>query len=156
MAARPRRRPRSPRGDRALFRHVMVPVDLSDRNERALQTALALARDRGARVTLLHVVQRVPGISTGELEGFYRRLVDSSDRTLGRAARRFAAQGIRVGTVVRVGEPAHEIVATAAREGADLVVMGSHQVRPGRRAQGWGTTSYRVGIFCQCPILLVK
>ena len=39
---------------------------------------------------------------------------------------------------------------------ADLVVMGSHKVNPARRNRGWGTTSYKVGIFCQCPILLVK
>ena len=33
----------------------MVPVDLSDRNERALRAALALAREAGSRVTLFHV-----------------------------------------------------------------------------------------------------
>lgn len=37
----------------------------------------------------------------------------------------------------------------------DLLVMGSHKVKP-RPGQGWGTTSYEVGILCQCPILLVK
>jgi nucleotide-binding universal stress UspA family protein len=55
-----------------------------------------------------------------------------------------------------VGEPAAEIVRATLRERVDLVVMGSHKVRPGGRPRGWGTTSYKVGIFCQCPILLVK
>jgi len=37
------------------------------------------------------------------------------------------------------------------------VVMGSHKVKAVRGgSRGWGTTSYKVGIFCQCPILLVK
>ena len=56
----------------------------------------------------------------------------------------------------RVGEPAAKIVRATQRERVDLVVMGSHKVRPGGRQRGWGTTSYKVGIFCQCPILLVK
>jgi len=46
-----------------LFRHLMVPVDLSDRDDRALRMAQALAADRRTRVTLLHVVQRVPEIA---------------------------------------------------------------------------------------------
>ena len=63
---------------------------------------------------------------------------------------------MRVGATVCIGEPAREIVGTAAREKVDLIVMGSHKVVPSRPATGWGTTSYKVGIFCRCPILLVK
>ena len=29
-------------------------------------------------------------------------------------------------------------------------------IDPARRNRGWGTTSYKVGVFCQCPILFVK
>ena len=139
-----------------LFGHVMVPVDLSDRNERALRTALALAREAGSRVTLFHVIQRVPGLAPDELERFYRLLVDRSERKLREVARSFTSKGVEVSTQVRIGEPAAEIVRATQREAVDLVVMGSHKVKPGRRDRGWGTTSYKVGIFCQCPILLVK
>lgn len=138
------------------FRHIMVPVDLSDRNERALRTALGLARERGGRVTLFHVIQRVSGIMPGELDTFYLRLVESSERRLRRTARKFAERGLDVRTEVRVGDPPAEIIRATLRERVDLVVMGSHKVRRGDRKEGWGTTSYKVGIFCQCPILLVK
>jgi nucleotide-binding universal stress UspA family protein len=149
-AARPAVAPRPPR------LHVMVPVDLSDRNERALRMALDLARTGRGTVTLLHVIQRVPGIAPGELDAFYQRLVRSSERQLGRTARKFSERGLDVRTEVRVGDPAAEIVRAAQRERVSLVVMGSHRVRRGDRRRGWGTTSYKVGIFCQCPILLVK
>ena len=141
---------------RRLFRHVMVPVDLSDRNERALRAALTLAREAGSRVTLFHVIQGVAGLAPGELEEFYRLLVQRSERKLREVARAFTGKGVAVSTQVRIGEPAAEIVRATLREGVDLVVMGSHKVKPGRRERGWGTTSYKVGIFCQCPILLVK
>ncbi len=161
MRTRPERRPsaarvRGGRTGRSLFGHIMVPIDLSERNARALSTALGLAADLRARVTLFHVIDRVPGIPPGELDAFYRRLVERSERTLRRAARRFAERGIRVGTEVRIGEPAREIVRAALSRRVDLVVMGSHKVRPGRPALGWGTTSYKAGIFCPCPILLMK
>jgi nucleotide-binding universal stress UspA family protein len=102
------------------------------------------------------VIQHVAGLAPGELEEFYRRLVDRSERKLRAVARSFTSKGVEVSTQVRIGEPAAEIVRATLREAVDLVVMGSHKVKPGRREQGWGTTSYKVGIFCQCPILLVK
>ena len=77
-------------------------------------------------------------------------------RRLAETAKPFAAEGLSVGTEVLVGEPAREVVRLTMVKKTDLVVMGSHKVKPARRSRGWGTTSYKVGIFCQCPILLVK
>ena len=157
----PRRPPRPIRGaagsrGKRLFRHVMVPVDLSHRNEWALEMVLVLVMEWWSRVTLVHVIQRVPGLAPGELEAFYGKLIERSERKLRQAARPFTDRAIDARTEVRVGEPATEIVRATLREAVDLVVMGSHKVKPGSREGGWGTTSYKVGIFCQCPILLVK
>ena len=138
------------------FQHILVPIDLSDRNARTLRTALALAVQSRARVTLLHVVQEVVSIPPREIRPFYQRLLAASRRRLAKAARSFAAQGLAVQTKVFVGEPAREIVRLTGAAKIDLVVMGSHKIDPADRGQAWGTTSYKVGIFCQCPILLVK
>jgi nucleotide-binding universal stress UspA family protein len=139
-----------------MFKHILVPIDLSDRNARTLAVAAALAEPVRARVTLLHIVYRVRHLAAGELAGFYRRLEAISRRRLERAARPLVARGLRVRTEVVVGEPAIAIVAAAARRRASLVVMGSHRVVPGRPGRGGGTTSYKVGILCRCPVLLVK
>jgi nucleotide-binding universal stress UspA family protein len=140
-----------------MFKHILVPIDLSDKNARTLRLALMLATQSRARVTLLHVVQHVAHIPLAEMRPFYRRLVATSKGRLAEAAKPFAAEGLSVGTEVLVGEPAREIVRLTMVKKTDLVVMGSHKVNPARRSnRGWGTTSYKVGIFCQCPILLVK
>jgi nucleotide-binding universal stress UspA family protein len=139
-----------------VFRRILVPTDLSDRNARSLKLALALARDGPTSVTLVHVVQQVPGLPPGEMRAFYDRLVKRSRRGLTRAAKLFAARGMMIRSQVLIGEPAREIVRAAAAARADLIVMGSHRVNPKRRGMGWGTTSYKVGILCRCPILLVK
>jgi nucleotide-binding universal stress UspA family protein len=139
-----------------VFSRILVPIDLGERHARSLKLALALALERSASVTLVHVVQQVPGLPPGEMRAFYNRLVQKSRRGLARAAKLFAARGIRVRSEVLVGEPAREIVRAAAAAHADLIVMDSHRVNPRRRGMGWGTTSYKVGILCRCPILLVK
>jgi nucleotide-binding universal stress UspA family protein len=139
-----------------MFKHILVPIDLSDRNARPLRTALDLATRSGARVTLLHVVHHVANIPFREMRAFYQRLVTTSKRRLGRVAEPFAAKGLTVRSEVLIGEPAHQIVRVAGARKVDLVVMGSHKIDPTGRSRGWGTTSYKVGIFCPCPILLVK
>lgn len=139
-----------------MFARILVPIDLSDRNARPLKVALALARQTRASVTLFHVVQQVPRLTAAEMREFYERLVKASRQKLDRAARSFAAVGVPVRCEVCVGEPAREVVRAAARGRADLIVMGSHKINPKRRGGGWGTTSYKVGILCRCPILLVK
>ena len=137
-----------------MFRHLLVPLDLSDRNARLLRIALSLARQSGARVTLLHVVDRIAHTSLREFRDFYRKLEKKSLRKLDSVARKFRSEGLRVRTVVVIGDPALEIARATVARGVDLVVMGSHKLRPGSR--GWGTTSYKVGLASQCPILLVK
>ena len=72
-----------------LFKHILVPLDLSDRNERILRLAVGLARIMQSRVTLLQVIQGIAGGSTRELRNFYKGLEQRSRRTLARAAKRF-------------------------------------------------------------------
>lgn len=138
------------------FRHVLVPIDLSDRNARLLGTALALAEASRARVTLVHVIHRIAHVPLAELRGFYDRFKRVSAVKLEHAARPFLARGLRVRTIVRLGDPPLEIVRLALRQQADLVIMGSHRVNPARPRPAFGTTSYKVALACQCPILLVK
>ncbi|HEY7649194.1 MAG TPA: universal stress protein [Methylomirabilota bacterium] len=138
-----------------MFDHIVVPLDLSQRNTQALATARALAERLDARVTLLHVVQKLARVSVGEMRAFYRRLTAKSRRRLNRAAREFAEAGIPVRVEVCIGDPAHEIVRRTRGRRADLIVMASHRIDP-KQPRGWGTTSYKVGILSQCAILLVK
>jgi nucleotide-binding universal stress UspA family protein len=139
-----------------MFKRILVPIDLGDRHGRALRVARDLARQNGAHVTLLHVIHRVPDLPLAELRGFYRRLERTSRQRLALAAKEFTASGLPVRAEVSIGDPVREILRVAAAERVDLLVMGSHSVRPGRPERGWGTTSYKVGLVCRCPVLLVK
>jgi nucleotide-binding universal stress UspA family protein len=139
-----------------MFKHILVPIDLSDRNERTLRIAVGLARIKQSRVTLLHVIQGVRGVSMRELRNFYKALEQRSQRTLARAAKRFVDAELAVRAIVVIGDPAREIIKVATARKVAVIVMGSHRVMPGRPGRGLGATSYKVGIACPCPILLVK
>jgi nucleotide-binding universal stress UspA family protein len=139
-----------------MFKHILVPIDLSDRNERTLRIAVELARITQSRVTLFHVVQSFAGMSMPELRNFYTTLEQRSQRRLARVAKRFVDAEVAVRAIVVIGNPASEIIKAATARKVALIVMGSHRVMPGRPGRGLGATSYKVGIACPCPILLVK
>jgi nucleotide-binding universal stress UspA family protein len=56
-----------------VFKQILVPVDLSDRHQQALEVAARLARDSDGEVTLLHVIDIVPGPWLQERD-FYKRI----------------------------------------------------------------------------------
>jgi len=77
--------PDGPRRGDAVFKRILVPLDLSRRNQRTLDTARELAQLHRARVTLLHVVHQIPDLAASELSDFYRRLerlVEDRQRTI--------------------------------------------------------------------------
>jgi universal stress protein A len=135
-----------------LFRlkKILVPVDFSDCSEKAFQYAAAFARQFGADLTLLFVVQPYPptlemgeidpiGEVTEELEGL-RRKVPSS---------------VRAGTVLRRGEPAFEIVKAARELGVDLIIISTHG-RAGVARVLMGSTAEKVVRHSGCPVLVVR
>ena len=140
-----------------MFRHLLVPIDLSDRNEQALRTAFDLAATNDARITLVHVVTQVRGIPMTELRSFYEQLEERAKARLGSVVRKYAQPGMDVRSVTLIGDPARDVVRWAERQRVDLIVIGSHSVEPrsGPRV-GWGSISYKVALLCRCPVLLVK
>jgi universal stress protein A len=138
------------------FHHILVPTDLTERTERALDLAVHLASHTGARVTLIHVIERIQGLSINELKPFYARLERKALKTMDAWQRRAREGEPAVATVVVQGARAEEIVTYAAANDVDLIVLASHRVNASLVNRDWGTISYKVGILAQCPVLLVK
>ncbi len=142
----------------ATFRRILVPTDLGDRTRKALDLALQLAGDARARVTVLHVIETIPGLGFGELRPFYRKLEAKAAARMAAMVRGMgdAAIGVEIIETVTFGPRAESIVSFAAGHNVDLIVLASHRVNPSMVGRDWGTISYKVGILAQCPILLVK
>ena len=154
MKPRARAKPGAKPGPR--FRHLLVPVDLTERTEKALRLAITLAVPGTSRITLVHVIETIEGMRFDELRPFYRRLEKKAQTAMTRLARSVKEGGAQVESAVVYGRRAEGIVDFAAAHDVDLIVLASHRVNPSRVNRDWGTISYKVGILAQCPVLLVK
>ena len=138
------------------FHHILVPTDLTERTEKALQLAGRLGSRAGARVTLIHVTETIQGLSLDEVKPFYDRLERKARKAMEALTRRAREDAPAAARVLVRGRRAEEIVKYAAANEVDLIVLASHRVNPSLVDRDWGTISYKVGILAQCPVMLVK
>lgn len=143
-------------GDRALFHRILVPLDFTEKNVRALEIALGIAQQNNANVALLHVIEIVEHIPFDEMKSFYGKLENAARERLGFPASMFLEKGLVVDPDVVYGNRTEEIVKYATSNGVDLIVLSSHRISVEQPTKGWGSISHKVALFSQCPVLLVK
>jgi nucleotide-binding universal stress UspA family protein len=140
-----------------MFQHILVPTDLTEGSTGAIQIAMDLHRQcaspEEAKISLLHVVQKVVEDEDEDFNDFYEDL---------KARAREGFETIAVDTdlpmekYILVGSRVQEIIRFARDNQVDLVVLSSHRIDPENPAEGWGTISHKVGILAPCPVMLVK
>jgi nucleotide-binding universal stress UspA family protein len=140
---------------RPVFKHILLPVDMSARHQHAVEIAARFAIESDGEVTLLHVIDIIAGPWLQELD-FYKRIVERARAHLASLGRSLAAQQVLGREEIVYGNRAHEIVRYALKAGIDLIVLSPHRIDPNEATAGWGTVSHKVGIWSQCPVLLVK
>ena len=144
----------------AAARALLVPFDFSPPARRVFADAADLAQRWGARLHLLHVLEEpqwaeVYGFADfAEVARQRERLVPGIERRL-RGIAAALAPGVPSEVEVRVGRPATEILAVAARPGIDLVVMASRGLAGVRRLL-FGSTAEEVVRLSATPVMVIK
>ena len=130
---------------------ILVASDLTARSDRALARGFLLARETGAELLILHVVDRdLP-------EAFRAHSLDWARASLGaEAARLGAATGVKARVEVCAGDMASDIVRYAGLHGADLLVLGVHARRAGAGKAFAETTAGKVLKSSLATALLVR
>jgi nucleotide-binding universal stress UspA family protein len=130
------------------FRRVLCATDLTARSEAAVHRAIALARQTGARLTVVHATEdRPPGrVMRLQINRAYVQLLAQLDKS-------FRSDVKFVDVVVRAGSARRVIIDTANEVDADLVVMAP----PRPRRFDWivGTTAERFIRATNRPLLVV-
>ena len=120
------------------IRHVLCAVDLGPQSCKALAWAASLAREFGARITLLHAMPCGP----------------QSQMAAGEELRKLqGSAGIEADVRLETGEPAHVICAAAARLPAAVLVIGR-----GSAAGVYGrlrANAYAIIRQSPCPVVSV-
>jgi nucleotide-binding universal stress UspA family protein len=130
------------------MKRILFATDLSARSDRAFERALALAKETGAELHVLYVIDEdLPSRIATEL----------SEATRSDISKRLTAWGKddHAEIHVEVGQPWMAIVQQARDLEADLIVVGTHK-NHGIADLFTGTTLERVAKFSDTPVLLVR
>ncbi len=139
-----------------MFKHVLMPLDFTEKNDPAIAIAREMVGSADSRLTLLHVIEAVEGAGDEEMREFYRVLEGRARTSLARLQLDLANQQLEAETAIVFGKRTEEIVRFAGEAAADLIIMSSRQLDPGAPMQPWPTISHKVAVFSPCPVLLVR
>ncbi|MBV9338739.1 MAG: universal stress protein [Solirubrobacterales bacterium] len=138
-----------------MFKSIVWANDGSEAAHQALPLVKQLAREGGGAITIVHVVERVEG--SGGV-GPTRRVDEPQvQRQLEQLTADLGQDGFAASLYINAdvgARPAHEIVETARRQSADLIVVGSkgHTMIGGLLL---GSVAYRLLHVAPCPVLVV-
>ncbi|MCB2191897.1 MAG: universal stress protein [Deltaproteobacteria bacterium] len=143
----------------ALYKHIVCCLDFSDHAREAFDTALELAKDNQAQLTLLHVVHSGAPVVPGEKPRVARRMSkEELKERLGQEMRQRYVEntgGYPSQLRLRRGLPSIEILDELKQCGADLVVLGAEGLS-GVGLVLLGSTAERVSRRSPCTCLVVR
>jgi nucleotide-binding universal stress UspA family protein len=149
------------RVESVVYKTILCPIEFSDASTRALEYALTLAQETGARLILLHVIEQLLDVpQLGKVTHFsvpeYRRYLEEDAHTRLRSA---VPEEARVWCTpeerVLAGKAYRVILEIAEREKAEVIVMGVH----GKGALSrrlFGSTTHHVIREARCPVLTLR
>lgn len=143
------------------IRKIVVAIDFSKLAHQALDYAIAMAQDLGARLAVLYVVEPMEFTGVDVLGGtpiatqaIVEEHLKQARRELDRLRTRKLAKLPGATATVRLGRPAEEIVAAGGSGRANLIIVGTHG-RSGLSHLLMGSVAERVVRHAKCPVLVV-
>jgi nucleotide-binding universal stress UspA family protein len=140
------------------IQRILLPTDLSESADRALEQAVELAAQHRAKIDILHVVT-LPHFDAAEarsaLDAYMAKVEKEVFDDLATRSDAIRTRGLAVSTViVRRSYPAEAILENVTEAEPDLVVMGTHG-RSGLRKLLLGSVAARIVLEAPCPVMTV-
>lgn len=129
------------------MKRILACTDLSDRGRQALDRAVRLAMQSGARLDVIHAAPDDIGDGAALRSGLLKEAQ--------LAAARVGAGSIEIRSVVSVFGPEKAILGRAERTQPDLIVIGGHGA-PRFRDAIFGTTATHIARHSPVPVLIVQ
>jgi len=146
------------------MQRILCPTDFSDCSEHAMLYAQALAKNAGASIDCLHVVN-IGFLKDGVAEGIYvtsadlNRSVNAIENhaaeEMEKVVRRAKLRDVAVKGHTRKGHPAEEIAKAAHELGCGMIVIATHGQSKLERLM-FGSVANRVVRLSTVPVLTVK
>jgi nucleotide-binding universal stress UspA family protein len=136
-----------------MYKNIIVPIDLdmAEKGKVMLDKVKKLT-DEGGKVTVMYVVEDVPGLITAELpDELVPKAAHSARSNLVDMVK---AAGLTADVQIRSGRPHHAIVSLADEIGADLILIASHG--PVLQDYLLGSTAASVVRHAKCSVLVTR
>ena len=140
-------------------RLIVHPTDFTVTSDAAFKKAINLAKQDGASLIVVHVIEPPTPVLVDRASAHYKELLASQqakargmlERMLGRAKQ----AGVSATDTVLEGTPPEQITRLAKKRRADLIVMGTRG-RVGLKEIMIGSTAERVISLAHCPVVTVR
>lgn len=135
-----------------MYKHILVPVSFEEGRDSAgaLDVAKVLADD-GARITLLHVIERLPSYAISYVPQDY---VKNARAAIEGELTRMAEDLPGADTLVIEGHAGRTILDWAEDNTPDCIVIASH--RPGMQNLLLGSTATQVVRHAACAVHVIR
>jgi nucleotide-binding universal stress UspA family protein len=142
--------------------HILCPSDLKERAYIALRSAVQIAHQFNARITILNVhsefldkeERRMLRVSVEKQKEKYRQIAFESKQEMKAAMQKLHAEDIDIQYMLRGGKPAKTIIDVAIEEDVNLIVMCTDG-RDSLKDVVAGTITEQVISNAPCPVLVV-
>ncbi len=136
------------------YKHILLTTDFSEGSASVTKKACDLAKQMGAKLSLLHVVEPLPGygyafIGSAEVEV---QLIEEAKKQIANMGKKHSIP--KDNQHVEVGPTKIEINRVAKELNVDLIIVGSH----GRHGLGYllGSTANAVIHSAECDVLTIR
>lgn len=141
-----------------MFKRILVPLDGSERAEKAIPTAARLARASGGTVLLAQIATIPVMYESYGGSSYIAEVIDTEVKNaedyLATMALSDKLAGIKVETGTLVGTPAQTLLSMATRFKADLIVMTS-QGKTGMKRWILGSVAQKIARHSPIPVLVM-
>ncbi|WP_127022187.1 universal stress protein [Flagellimonas beolgyonensis] len=140
------------------MKSIIVPIDFSNQSELALKVAASLAKEHGAELLVLHMLELSPAIM-GE-SGYISQeqvvhLIKIGEKRFAEFLDKPYLKDVKVTPVIKHYKVFSEVNEVAEKHKADLIVMGSHGA-DGLQEIFIGSNTERVVRTADIPVLVIK
>ena len=138
-----------------MYKRILVAIENSGADRTILAHAGDLALLTGAQLLLVHVADGWAARNFDQLKLRESEEMQADRAYLERVRGELAGRGLRVETLLAMGDPATELIRVAEQQQVDLIAMSTH----GHRFIAdllHGTTADRVRHLVKVPVLLLR
>lgn len=139
-----------------MYKHILLPIDLDEKEQMTLQPAIEHAKVFGAQ---LHIMTVVPDFRMSIVSQYFPgssddKIIAATQDALKAFTKKHIPEGIAVQHIVAQGTVYEVIIETAKKIAADLIIMGAH--RPDLKDYLLGPNAARVVRHSDKTVLVVR